>query len=594
MSRPKLTERTIRNLASEKSFERGRDYLVGGAVSDLVRRGDVLTARVAGNEFDPYAITIHLRDDGIAGADCSCPYDWGGHCKHIVAVLLSYVHDADEVVQRPPVADLLKDLDHEKLMDLLLERVETDPWFADWIEARVSIASVEISDGKPDAPRRALVDPEPIRRQARNLLRRPGRRRSYWEAFDAAGDAEELQRMVDTAVPFLEAGDGRNALRILEPIADSFVKDWTDHLYEHDEDMYVLFGDLGCLCADAVLIADLSMDEREDWAATFQEWQEELDEYGVDEGFQVAADAAAEGWDDPALQEVLRGESRNLPATENGRLTGARLRVLERQDRYDEYLRLASASGHGIEYAAMLVRLDRIDEAVGHGLKGLRTPNEALNLAVTLKEHGHPRQAIEVAEAGLDLCGTDPEEFRASPVYLARWLREFAAGLGEEALSLRAAATAFRESLALDDYRAAEGFAGENWRKIKAELLDHLATADHAFDRTDIYLLEGMIDEAVRSVGDGGYVRIETLMKLAGAATGSHPNWVIGICRKRAEPIMDEGRSKAYATAAQWLAIAKRAYHGMDRHAEWSDYLAGLLGKHARRYKLRPLLEDLA
>jgi uncharacterized Zn finger protein len=55
-----------------------------------VRRGDRLTAHVEGSDFAPYEVTIELHDGGIPGTRCSCPYDWGGACKHVVAVLLRH------------------------------------------------------------------------------------------------------------------------------------------------------------------------------------------------------------------------------------------------------------------------------------------------------------------------------------------------------------------------------------------------------------------------------------------------------------------------------------------------------------------------
>ncbi|MFD0463370.1 SWIM zinc finger domain-containing protein [Microvirga aerilata] len=83
-------------------FERGREYWHHGAVSALVRRGDELTAEVEGSESVPYRVTIRLHDGGIAKASCTCPYDWGGCCKHIVATLLAWADDPDAVMERPP------------------------------------------------------------------------------------------------------------------------------------------------------------------------------------------------------------------------------------------------------------------------------------------------------------------------------------------------------------------------------------------------------------------------------------------------------------------------------------------------------------
>ena len=45
---------------------------------------------MAGSDFVPYEIIVTLLDDGRIGERaCTCPYDWGGYCKHIVAVLLT-------------------------------------------------------------------------------------------------------------------------------------------------------------------------------------------------------------------------------------------------------------------------------------------------------------------------------------------------------------------------------------------------------------------------------------------------------------------------------------------------------------------------
>jgi hypothetical protein len=82
---------------------------------------------------------------------------------------------------------------------------------------------------RPDGGRRrTAVDPAPVREQARALLAARNRRGRYWDDYRSSGDIEELQRLLQQAVPFLEVGDGANALRILEPIAEAFVEDWLE------------------------------------------------------------------------------------------------------------------------------------------------------------------------------------------------------------------------------------------------------------------------------------------------------------------------------------------------------------------------------
>ena len=105
-----FTEADIRAGANSQSFERGSSYYRDGAVSDVVRRGNLLTAQVSGSAYAPYEIAITLLDDGgIGGATCTCPYDWGGYCKHIVAVLLTVLH-GDEITVKPELDTLLAGL----------------------------------------------------------------------------------------------------------------------------------------------------------------------------------------------------------------------------------------------------------------------------------------------------------------------------------------------------------------------------------------------------------------------------------------------------------------------------------------------------
>ena len=111
VAKQRISKEMIRALANAKSFARGRSYASDGAVSDLLRRGDRLTAEVEGSEFDPYQVSIRLHGDGVTDAHCTCPYDWGGYCKHIVAVLLKFADENTSVIERKPIAELLAELD---------------------------------------------------------------------------------------------------------------------------------------------------------------------------------------------------------------------------------------------------------------------------------------------------------------------------------------------------------------------------------------------------------------------------------------------------------------------------------------------------
>ncbi len=302
-----ISKEGIRALATTESFARGRSYFADGAVSDLHRRGDRLTAEVEGSEFEPYQVSIQLHDDGVADAHCTCPYDLGGYCKHIVAVLLKLADGKTRIVKRKTITEALAGLDQAQLIELLEKRAETDSELATWIEAELATTMTARS---PRDRRRTPVDPAPVREQAHVLLAARNRRARYWDGYRSSGDIEELQRLVEKAVPFLEIGDGANALRILEPIAEVFVDDWLEHSSSSDEHLYELFHDLGRLMAEAALMSGLAADERDALAETLEEWQSHLEEYGIDEGFHVAIRALQTSWDDPTLAAVMAGRGR--------------------------------------------------------------------------------------------------------------------------------------------------------------------------------------------------------------------------------------------------------------------------------------------
>ena len=51
---------------------------------------------------------------------------------------------------------------------------------------------------------------------------------------------------------------------------------------------------------------------------------------------------------------------------------------------------------------------------------------------------------------------------------------------------------------------------------------------------------------------------------------------------------MDEGKAQYYDAAARWLGKARAAYQAAGQEKEWQAYLADLLERHGRKYKLVP------
>jgi uncharacterized Zn finger protein len=598
---PQLTEAIIRQHTTSESYQRGLDYYESGAVLGVMRRGLQLQAEVEGSQYEPYQVQITLDPGGIVGATCTCPYDWGGWCKHIVATLLFCVREPDEIEEQPALESLLAGLDREQLQALVLRLAGQQPGLADAIEAQVQSLQVEATtdSGRPTADsgpqtaehqRRTPVDSTAYRRQVRTILHSLDRMRSSEAYWHIGSVVDEVRQVLDQAWDFVEAGDGHNALTILEAITGAYIADWTI-LDDSDGYASAFFEDLGPVWTEALLTADLSREARQAWIGKLEQWQAELGDYGLEEALETAVMAARQGWDYPPLRRVLQGEITEKGAWDDEApfyaddLAVARLNVLERQERYQEYLYLAEAEGQTERYVTMLVRLGRVQEAVDYGLQYLATTDEALALAKALRERGEFQAARRMAEHGLTLHG--------HKATLATWLSELTAGMGETRPALEAATIAFRESPTLGTYQRVKDLAGESWPEVKADLLVHLAGAGDVSNKVDIYLHEGMVHEAVQAVDASSYAGYATVERVVDAAIRSHPDWVIQQCRRQAEPIMDQGKSQHYHHAVRWVEKARAAYRAAGREAEWQAYLRDLIARHRRKYSLVPMLEAL-
>src|SRR6266851_3670388 len=378
------------------------------------------------------------------------------------------------------------------------------------------------------SPRRAQVDAKAVRRQVRSILHSLDRMRSSEAYWQVGAVANEVRQLLEQGWTLIQADDGRNALALLEAITEAYVANWTE----------------------ALLSVNLSSRERKVWASKLETWQQEIDDYGVEEIFEAAHAAALRGWDDPQLQHVLQGTDIENDSWDGevSEVTVARLHVLERRGRLQEYLHLARAQGQNEAYVAMLVRLGRTQEAVAYGRVHLETANEALTLARGLYDRGEREQGLQIAEEGLLLQGPK--------VSLAKWLRDEAATMGEETRALPAAEVAFREELSLANYLRVAEIAGEQWPERRANLLEYVRHTKSYVPQgqVDVFLHEGLIDDAIAAVEPKA---THTLVeRVVNAAMQSHPAWVIKVCRQQAEPFMDEGKHST--TAQQRTGLQRR------------------------------------
>ena len=590
---PNLTESVLRQRATDQSWARGLDYFHSGAVLRVVWRDGVLTAEVEGSQYEPYRVQVSFDPSGqILSATCSCPYDWGGDCKHIIATLLYLVYRRQEIEQRPSLTQLLSGLSREQLVELVQTLAEIHPEVIEDVEDFVQA---------PSAPTVAPPVPLPVnldalQRQIRAQLR--SRASDLYESYyEYEGDwelGEVLEPALEQVWQLLEGGNPRGALAVLEAATIAWIEgcrrldqDFLSDLEGMEDDTLMEWGKAW---AEALLMADLTPEERARWGKLLKGWQQTMFGGTV---LDIAITAAEHGWDYPPLVAAMQGHITEKGAWEDeppdfaDDLAEIRLRILERQGRYEEYLNLAEAEGQFMRFLQMLIRMGRAEQAFTEAREYLTEPQDILTIVRALAEHGEKERALALAAHGLTL-----ESPRGRAV-LAEWLRDEALARGQLDLAVQAAWQTLKDAPALENYRWLEKHAASQWPTLRSQALAIVETAASRNPNAvlEIYLYEKMHRQAME-LADRMPGRVD-LRKVIAAVQREFPDWAFQKCRRPAEEIMDLGRASDYDVAVEWLRLGRDILLAVGKKAEWDAYLRSLLEKHQRKYKLVPMLKKL-
>lgn len=609
---PKLTESIIQALATPESFQRGREYYEAGAIFNAALQGDVLLGECEGNSAPSYQVRVQFDSAGIREAECTCPYEWGGYCKHVVALLLAYLHDRKRFTVRSKPAELLADLDRDDLVALLDKLLKEQPELYDRVAATIAAPT---RAGRNKAERRKVVDLDVYRRRVIGILHSLDGMRSSEAYWHVGSLVKQLAEVEATAMQFLEAGEPRTALDILLILIEE-----AGHGFEivddSDGNLGGFLAELGEPLAETILSQELSSAQRTKLVRRLTRLDHQLADYGLDETLGAAIAAAEYGWEqpktDPSSRQAAgrRGRSRRSlrqkgddwddedsdaewveddfddyeDESNSGDLTDVKLNILSRRGEAEAYLKLCLEAGRHLRYALKLVELRRIPEAVKSGRQHLQAAGDALALAESLRASGAVAEAVEIGERGLKGAG---------PKYaLAAWLApvEEAQGRAEAALGAWQAAFAEQPSLAI--YQALKRLAGEQWKKLGPEVMTGLRRSGNNRVLAEVLIEEQDWDEAIK-LADGRQVWYDVIQIVADAVLPQRPEWVAAASRKHAERLMVEAKSQNYPLAAAWLKRAKKAHAALGQTVEWREYLKQIKEQYRRRPALQAQLSRL-
>ena len=627
-----LSDDVIARQTDAGSFSRGKTYFRGKRIFNAVRRGDLLRARCRGSSGGPYLVEATLAPAAKPKSRnpvkylCTCPR--GGFCKHVVALLLTWIEKPESFDVRPPIADVLAGKSREELVALIEAMLAADPNLEPLIELPLPAAIA--SDAAP-------VDEAAIRRLIGNAFSDPedeeygggyGGYGSYDYGYDDFSFATgELERVVGYADAYLEGGHWRNAMLVSAVLAEQLPSELD--VYPDEE------GELGDLLrrTDANLAACLEAQERLPTEERFTDeergrlidailaiWEADLDAGGLNysDGGPETIGALATPTEQERVREHLR--SMILPAAGDpwkhqwhNRAVIEFLSLLQGEAGLSDDELLAEYRNAELwdDATALLLEMDRVEEAIGLAFRKLTAVPALTAFADLLLGTGDPehvKKAIALVDDRLwEREGQNVQDDQR----LREWLEKRYLEHGSPEKALERAKSRFKVSPCKATYDAVKAAAlhpgqpGDLWLALRPTLITALDKSNGLYALIDIHLEEGEVADALKALAKvekpgqnaqpaWGFTYLPSAgsysARVAAAAETDFPNEAVRIYQKLAEQQIAQRGRPAYQAAANYLVRVLRVLEGNGRAAEWQSFIADL---RQRNKSLRALREEL-
>jgi uncharacterized Zn finger protein len=218
---PRITEAAIRSRVGEASFTRGQSYFREARIHATRRRGLTLEARCHGSRDESYRLSATFGPKGIDGADCSCPVGSGGHCKHVAAMLLTWLSMPNAFGEVEEIAVVLDRRTKPELIALIELMIRNDPDLEEFIELTNPATAAGKADGPPST--------EPYRRRTIEAFRKDE------SIYGSDPVAEELEILVEIGDALLEQKNPLGASAVYRGILEGVFKEYESYRSGYDE-----------------------------------------------------------------------------------------------------------------------------------------------------------------------------------------------------------------------------------------------------------------------------------------------------------------------------------------------------------------------
>jgi uncharacterized Zn finger protein len=574
-----LTTASLRRLAGETFFARGKAYHSDGLVRAVRFDGEVVVATVTGT-YD-YRVKLWAEADELAYS-CSCPVgDDGGFCKHCVAAGLAWLAGSSgrgpspgdptgSAVTVDDIRSYLTGLPVPTLVDLIVAQTREN----DGLYRQLLLRAAKAKRGGPDLA---------VWRQAFDDAVGGDQPVSYRGAGDYADGIDEVVRELGDML------DEKHAEAVIElsAYAMAALKEAMDTIHDSDGEVGAVLDRVRELHLAA---SRLAPPDPEELAERLFEWEME----GTVEG-------AVASYADPLGKRGL-AHYRRLAETEWQKVPAVGPGESD-PERYGRHLYIAGI----MEDLAR--RSGDIEALVEVKSRDLSLPYHFAQIARLYKADGQADRALDWAERG----------WRAFPsperdAHLRDFLADAYHERGRHAEAMAVIWQAFVDGPNLGAYQqlkrhADRGGAWGAWRdkalacireRLTATARQRAASKAGAWswnlswhDRSllvAIFLWEGDGDAAWREAREGG-CSADLWLKLASARENSHPQDALAVYREQVEQVLRQTDMRAYEEAVRLIAKVRHLSSAPGAGCDFAGYIVDLRATHRRKRNFIKLLD---
>jgi hypothetical protein len=579
----KLTEAAIKQRFGERSFQRGQDYFESGAIFDCRRQGEFLRARCEGQSADSYVVSARIADGQVKEAECHCPVGSGGHCKHVAALLLTWLHTPDQFRETAPLEERLSKCSKSRLVELIQQMIDREPDLESWLE--LSLRTTK-SSGKGD-----VVKPDAYRRQTIAAFANAG---YGWE-----GDREvtaALESLKTIGDQFRSQKNVESAVAVYRGILEGFVGEYQS-LHDETGNVCVVAGECVTALGECLpQFAEGSEDRESVLRILFDVLRFDMNFGGISladdvpeiltEQITAAERATLAGW----IREELP-DAQDSSSNWRRKNWGSLLLDFEGEPKDDDaFLKHCREFGLTVYLVNRLLERGRLEEA----LEEIRSSSDydLMGLADRLIAHKHVDLAHSLVRDRFSVTESGPNNWQ-----LQDWLERFYQAHKNWKPLLELNVADFHRQPSLPRYQEIRKLARKlkTWDKLRPTLLSPIARDSNELLR--ICLDEGEIDQAIqlwesrsgkRRVQALGFDRVD--LEVAQAAEKSHPETALNIYRAEVQSLIAARGRQSYQFACEYLKKIRRLLKKFGPADDWDNYMTRMREEHR---SLRALHEEL-